>query len=81
MSYPLPRGAEKLCDDLVAEHEAGEHLFDVYSCPRCEDEKPPRFQCQFCNAWDQPVPGRVPSLTCSNCWLEIQGELQKDNEQ
>lgn len=40
-----------------------------------------RIYCQFCGMLFIPVVGRVPSLACSNCWLEIQAEIQRETPQ
>jgi streptomycin 6-kinase len=43
-----------------------------------DDAEAKRIYCQFCFQLHTPVPGRVPSLTCSDCWLEIEAKRQAD---
>jgi len=33
--------------------------------------------CQFCYAYHEPHAWRVPSLTCTRCWLEIQAGMSR----
>ncbi len=72
-----PTLEEAMIDRLVAEHERDEHLWSVYLCPKCQEELPPRVQCQFCGSWFEPVPERLPGLTCERDWLEIEAGLKK----
>jgi hypothetical protein len=47
---------------------------------RLGDDEMERIHCQFCGALHKPVKGRVPSQSCSACWLEIQIGIARQRE-
>jgi streptomycin 6-kinase len=45
-----------------------------------DDTEAKRIYCQFCGMLFVPVAGRLPSLTCLNCWLEIRAGIEAEKK-